>query len=134
MSPSNPAQRTVLAFIDALTRQADLDELGALLAPDVVSEELPNRLFPQGARRDRAAMLAGAVRGRSVVTDQRWSVEQIFGEGEDVALAFAWQGTLAVDAGSIPRGTTLRARCLGVFRVRDGQITSHRSYDCYEPW
>ncbi|MBI3941541.1 MAG: hypothetical protein HY326_00885 [Chloroflexi bacterium] len=34
----------------------------------VVQEELPNRLVPQGARRDLAALLEGAERGQKVMS------------------------------------------------------------------
>ena len=46
-------------FIAAVERGAT-DEVAALLAEDVLQEEFPNRLLPNGARRDRAAMLEAA--------------------------------------------------------------------------
>ena len=124
---------TVLAFIDALSANGGAEEIGAFFAEDVLSEELPNRLFPAGARRDKSAILAGAVRGRAVVAEQRLQVEQVVTEGATVVVAFTWSGTLRIDAGPMAAGTVLRARCLGVFEVHGGQITAHRSYDCYEP-
>lgn len=125
---------TVLAFIDALNRAAPIEEIGAFLAEDILYEELPNRLFDQGARRDRAAMLDGALRGRSLLSAQRFEVHGVLAEGDAVALELSWTGTLAVPLGSLPAGSTLRTRSGMFFTVRGGRIVHQRNYDCYDPF
>jgi ketosteroid isomerase-like protein len=53
--------------------------------------------------------------------------------GERVVTRAVWTGTLAIDAGSLPAGTELRADCCMVFTVREGRIAGQENYDCYHP-
>ena len=125
---------TVLRFFDVLRAQRSAEDLAALLDDALVSEELPNRLLPQGHTRDKAAMLAGFERGRSYVGDQTYTITQIVSEGDTVVVAFTWTGRVLVSAGPFQAGTALRAQCLGVFEVQRGRVVRHRTYDCYDPW
>ena len=50
---------TVRRYLAALSEQVTGDELGAYFHEDVEQFEHPNRLNPEGARRDKAALLAG---------------------------------------------------------------------------
>jgi ketosteroid isomerase-like protein len=51
-------------YLAAIQRGATGDALAQFFAPDVVQEEFPNRVVPDGKRRNLAAMLEGAERGR----------------------------------------------------------------------
>lgn len=112
------------------------DELGGLrfFADDVIQLEFPNRLLPNGASRDLAALRAGAERGRKVMTAQRFEVVNAIASGEQVAVEAIWTGTLAVPMGSIPAGGQMRARFAIFLTYRDGKIVRQHNYDCFDPW
>lgn len=112
------------------------DELGGLrfLADDVIQVEFPNRLMPNGATRDLAALREGAERGRKVMTAQRFEVLNAIASGDQVAVEALWTGTLAVPMGSIPVGGQMRARFAIFLTYRDGKIVRQHNYDCFDPW
>jgi ketosteroid isomerase-like protein len=100
----------------------------------VVQEEFPNRLMPNGAKRDLAAILEGALRGQQVLKSQRFEVLHAVESGDHLALEVQWTGVLAVAIGSIPAGGEMRAR-FGVFLdFREGKIARQRNYDCFDPF
>ncbi|HEY7642480.1 MAG TPA: nuclear transport factor 2 family protein [Steroidobacteraceae bacterium] len=112
------------------------DELAGLrfFADDVVQVEFPNRLVPNGATRDLAALRDAAVRGRKVMTAQRFEVVNAIASGEQVAVEATWTGTLAIPLGSIPAGGQMRARFAIFLSYRDGKIVRQHNYDCFDPW
>ena len=112
------------------------DELGGLrfFADDVIQIEFPNRLVPNGATRDLAALREGAERGRKVMTAQRFEVLNAIASGDQVAVEAIWTGTLAVPLGSIPAGGQMRARFAIFLTYRDGKIVRQHNYDCFDPW
>jgi ketosteroid isomerase-like protein len=121
-------------YLAAVQQGAIGDALAEFFAPQVVQEELPNRLSPRGARRDLAGLLEGAERGQKVLSSQRYEVRNRVAQGDLVALEVEWTGTLAVPFGDLPPGGTLRAH-LGIFlEFENGKIKAQRNYDCYEPW
>ncbi len=121
-------------YLAAIESGADFEELAAFLTEDVVQEEFPNRITPTTARRDLAAMREASVRGRKVVTSQRYEVLNAVAEGDTVVLEVQWSGTLAVPFGSIPAGGEMRARFAMFLEFRDGRIARQRNYDCFDPW
>ncbi len=119
------------AYLKAIEDRADAHRF---FAPDVVQEEFPNRLVPNGAKRDLAALKDGAEKGRKVMTAERYTVKNAVAQGDVVALEVLWEGTLAIPLGSLPVGGVVRAH-FGVFLTfRDGKIVQQHNYDCFEPW
>ena len=112
------------------------DELGGLrfFADDVIQVEFPNRLVPNGATRDLAALRDAAERGRKVVTAQRFEVLNAIASDNQVAVEAVWTGTLAVPLGSIPAGGQMRARFAIFLTYCDGKIVRQHNYDCFDPW
>ena len=112
------------------------DELGGLrfFADDVVQVEFPNRLVPNGATRDLAALRDAAERGRKVMTAQRFEIVNAIASGEQVAVEAIWTGTLAMPLGSIPAGGQMRARFAIFLTYREGKIVRQHNYDCFDPW
>jgi ketosteroid isomerase-like protein len=112
------------------------DELGGLrfFADNVIQIEFPNRLVPNGATRDLAALRDAAERGRQVMTAQRFEVVNALASGEQVAVEAIWTGTLAVSLGTIPAGGHMRARFAIFLTYRDGKIVRQHNYDCFDPW
>src|SRR5262245_31780550 len=101
-------QEIARRYLKALEKGKPEDILG-FFATDILQEEFPNRLTPQGAVRDLAAMREGAERGRKVMTAQRYEVLNAFSSGDQVALEVQWTGTLAVPFGNLPAGGQMRA-------------------------
>jgi hypothetical protein len=88
-------------YLDSLGSE-DPEQKLAYFADDVVQEEYPNRLVPNGATRDLDALREGARRGRAVMAAQRMEVLTAIASGSVVAVEALWVGTLAVPFGSIP--------------------------------
>jgi ketosteroid isomerase-like protein len=120
-------------YLEAIERGDPGDSL-AFFAEDVVQEEFPNRLLPQGARRDLAGLREAARRGRQVMAAQRYEVLNAVAGEDQVALEVQWTGTLAVPFGSLPAGGQMRARFAIFLEFRGGKIVRQRNYDCFEPW
>src|SRR5215831_16546224 len=97
-------------YFAALEGGATGEELAAFYAPEVVQEEFPNRLSPQGARRDLAAILEAAERGRKVMAAQRYEILHAVADGDRVAVEFRWSGTLAIPVGSLPARAEMKGR------------------------
>lgn len=121
-------------YFAALEAGATGAALAAFYAPDVVQEEFPNRFLAQGARRDLAAILEAAVRGQQAMSAQRYEIQSIVANGDQVAVEFRWVGTLAVPLGPLPAGSQMRGRFAMFLEFRDGRIVAQRNYDCFEPW
>jgi len=121
-------------YLAAMERGVTGDALAEFFTDDVVSIERPNRLAPDGATRDLAAMRAAAERGRRACTRQRYEVRTILAIGDRVAVEVEWIGTLAVPLGTIPAGGEMRAHFAAFYTLRGGRIAEIRNYDCFEPF
>jgi ketosteroid isomerase-like protein len=121
-------------YLAAIERGAVGDELAQFFAPEVVQEEFPNRVVPDGKRRKLAAILEAAERGQKVLTAQRFEVRSAVATGERVILEVLWVGTLAIPFGTIPAGGEMRAYSAIFLEFRAGKIVAQRNYDCFEAW
>jgi ketosteroid isomerase-like protein len=110
------------------------EALAAFYAPEVVQEELPNRLNPHGVRRDLAAILDAAQRGQKVMASQRYEILHAVADGDCVAVEFRWSGTLAVPVASLAAGAQMRGHFACFLEFRDGRIVAQRNYDCFDLW
>lgn len=124
----------VRKYLDAIEQGAEGETLAAFFTEDVVQEEFPNRLVPNGARRDLAGLQEAAVRGKKGVRSQRYEVRNIVAMGHYVAVEAFWIGTLAIPFGALQAGDEMRAYIAFFVELRDGRIAAQRSYDCFEPW
>ena len=121
-------------YLAALSSGATADALEQFLAPDIVQEEFPNRITPNGARRDLAALKEGRARGLTVLRSEYYELTNAVGHGEQLALEVTWSGTVRDTIGPFAAGQVLRAR-LGIFmEFRDGRIVRQHNYDCIDPW
>lgn len=125
---------TTRRYLTALEAGATGDALTAFFTPDVVVEEFPNRISPNGSRRDLSAILEAAVRGRQLMRSQRYEIIRTMASGDTVALEARWTGVLAVPLGTLPAGAEMRDRFAAFIEFRDGRIARQRTYDCFEPW
>ena len=121
-------------YLQAVEGFAAGDALAAFYTADAVQEELPNRLTPQGARRDLRAILAAAERGQRALSSQRFELLDAVASADRVAAEVKWTGTVAVAIGALPVGGELRARFAMFLEIRDGRIANQRNYDCFYPF
>jgi ketosteroid isomerase-like protein len=124
----------VRRYLDALEHGMTSSAVGDFFTPDVVQEEFPNRLIPQGARRTMADLRAAAERGGKAMSSQSFKLLHAVASGDHVACEVQWRGTLAVPYGSLPAGGEMRARFAIFLDIRDGKIAAQRNYDCFDPW
>jgi ketosteroid isomerase-like protein len=134
MSMESDNVATARRYLQAIEAGSTGADLAAFFTPDVVQEEFPNRLVPQGARRDLAALLQGAEQGQRVVARQHYEVRNVLATGDQVALEVLWTATLAVPVGSLPARGEMRAHFAVFLEFRDGKIAGQRNYDCFDPF
>lgn len=127
-------QELTRRYFAALERGATGEALAALYDPDVIQEELPNRLMPNGAKRGLAEILAAADRGQSALTGHRYELLSVIVDGPRAAVEFIWSGVLVVPLGSMAAGSVMRGRFASFLEFRDGRVVAQRSYDCFDPW
>lgn len=123
----------VREYLAALSRQAVGEELGRFFHENVEQIEYPNLLNPEGAHRDKAALLVGAENGRRATEDHRYELRSIVVNGHKVAAEVEWSCTLKVPLGKLGRGDSVRAALSMFMELEDGKIRSLRNYDCFYP-
>lgn len=102
--------------------------------PEVTQREFPNRLVPNGATRNLAALAEARVRGMRAVENEQYEILNAVEQGERLALEVLWTARLLVPLGTLAVGDTLRAH-FGVFlRYREGRILEQHNYDCFDPF
>lgn len=125
---------TVRRYLAALSEQVTGEELGRFFHDQVEQIEYPNRLTPEGAKRDKAALFAGAESGKRVTSNQRYEVKSIVAAGDLIAAEVEWSCTLEVPLGKLASGDTMRAHLAMFITLEDGRIRSLRNYDCFDPF
>jgi ketosteroid isomerase-like protein len=121
-------------YLAAIEAGATGDELAAFFAPDVIQQEFPNRLNPDGTTRGLKEILEGAERGQKVLRSQRYEILHAVTSGEHVGLEVQWTGILAIPLAGLPPGGVMRARFAVFLDYREGKIAQQRNYDCFDPW
>jgi len=123
-------------LVRSLFRAIETGAVGSALReyydPTAEQIEHPSMMRPTGGRRPLADILAASEFGARMIADQRYEVLTVVDDGERLATEFTWTGTLLIDAGDIPAGTSLVAHIAAFFVFRDGRILTQSSYDCYE--
>lgn len=124
----------VRRYLKALEDGGTGAALAGFFTDDLIQIEHPNRLKPNGDRRDREAMKRDAGTGAKILARQRYDVVNALEEGDRVAIEVRWEGEMALDAGPLKAGTTLVVHSAMFFTFRDGRIASQRNFDCVEPF
>jgi ketosteroid isomerase-like protein len=125
---------TARSYLAALEKGEAGEALAHFFTDDVVQEEFPNRLSPDGIRRDLDAILDSAARGARILSAQRYRILGEVAADDHVALEVDWTGTLAMPLAGLPVGGMMRARFAVFLHFRDGRIARQRNYDCFFPW
>ena len=114
--------------------QGEFSDLDGLYSPQMVFEQFPNRIYPQGVRSSVAEMAQSFAKGRTLLTRQSYQIRNEVVGGNTVALEVLWTGVLAVPFGSLAAGSEMRAHFAMFLDFEDGKIISQRNYDCFDPW
>jgi len=109
-------------------------EIEPLLTEDILVEQLPNRIYPQGLRADRALLLESFEKGRKLLSQQTYEIKNAVANDNVASVEVLWTGTLAVGFGRLAVGSQMRCHSAIFFEFKDGKIASQRNYDCFEPW
>lgn len=134
MTDENRNVAQVRDYLRAIEAGATGETLAAFYAPHATQIEWPNRLNPKGQTSDLASLLARAEKGRHLLSSQRYDVQAILADGDQVALHALWEGVLAVPVGTLAAGDRMRAHMAVFFTLADGRIVTQHSFDCFEAW
>jgi ketosteroid isomerase-like protein len=121
-------------YIRAIESGATGEVLARFLAPDVTITEMPNRVAPHGSVSDLAKALDAARRGQQLFIRQTYTITNILGDGDRVALEMDWTGVTAVQIQDLPPNSELRDHVAVFLQFRDGRVSEQRHYDCFEAW
>jgi predicted ester cyclase len=110
------------------------ENLARFFDPEVMLEEFPNRLSPQGRRSGLAQALEAAERGQKLLAGQSYEIHSVIENGERLALEVTWIGTLKIPVENLPAGSQMRARFAVFLEFRNARIVAQRNYDCFDPW
>lgn len=132
---SSPAENldTVRTYLKTI-EDGMFSNLAGLFTPDVLMEQLPNRIYPQGLRASISQMSEAFEKGRKLLSRQTYQIKKAIADRESVALEVLWTGTLAIPFGSLSAGSEMRCYSAMFFEFQDGKIARQRNYDCFEPW
>ena len=133
MSTSADSLQIVRRYLKAIEDGISVD-VEDLLTPDVIMEQLPNRIYPQGVRGNRAQMAECFAKGRKLLSSQTYEIKRAVVQDGSVAVEVLWTGTLALGFGNLAAGSQMRCHSAMFFQFQDGKIASQRNYDCFEPW
>jgi ketosteroid isomerase-like protein len=132
ISSSNVARAR--EYLEAVASGESFDKVFDFYAPDLVIQEFPNRIAPQGRVRQASGIRAAYEQGRKIMGSQTYTVQRIIESGDEVAVELEWTGILAAPVMSLPAGSEMKAFVAMFLTFRDGKIISQRNYDCYPPF
>ena len=121
-------------YLQAIESLGPLEDVAAFFGPDVVFEEFPNRIAPQGRNRRAGDLSAAYQKGQQLLRSQTYAVQRILEAGDEVAVELEWTGVLAIPVMNLPAGSEMKAFVAMFLTFRDGKIISQRNYDCYPPF
>src|ERR1700739_1366327 len=132
MTSSNIARAR--QYLEAVGAGESIEKMFEFYADDVVIQEFPNRIAPQGRTRGTADIRAAYEQGRKIMRSQTYRVQRAVESGDEVAIELEWSGVLAVPVMRLAAGSEMKAFVAMFLSFRDGKIVSQRNYDCYPPF
>jgi ketosteroid isomerase-like protein len=124
----------VRSYLEAVEHGMSGKVLAAFYTEDALQIEMPNRLNANGGSSDLTTLLKRAEQASVLLQRQSCEIQSIVAQGACVAVEATWIGVLAIAAGSLAAGSSMKAHFAIFFELRDGRIYRQRNYDCFEPW
>ena len=122
------AARRLLAAIET----GDEATLRGIYAQDAVQVEHPNRLKPNGDRREVDKMMADLKRGKALLRSEHYDVLEAVASGDLVALQVKWTGVVNLPIGSLQPGDSMLCES-GIFlKFQGDRVVEQHNYDCFE--
>ena len=121
-------------YLWAVASMGSFEKVAEFYSPDVVIQEFPNRVAPQGRVRRATDLPAAYEKGRQILQSQTYKVQRVFEAGDEVAIELEWSGILSVPLMSLAVASEMRAFIAMFLTFRNGKIVSQRNYDCYLPF
>ncbi len=124
----------VRTYLKALQGGESGDSLRRFFTADVRQVEMPNALNRQGQESDLERILQRSQQGVKILKSQRYEIVSEVARDDRVAVEARWSGVLALDMGTLPAGTEMKASFAIFFHFNEGRIAMQRNYDCFDPW
>jgi ketosteroid isomerase-like protein len=121
-------------YLKTIEADAPVEELLAYYSEAVEQIEYPNRLVPQGTKRNLSDLKEGFLKGKKLLASQTYDIQRSYVVGNTVILETIWTAKLAVSLGPIPSGGEMKAYFAQFIEFDDGKIIRQRTYDCFEPF
>lgn len=121
-------------YLQAVASLGSFENVADFYSSEVVIEEFPNRIAPQGRVRRAGDLRAAYEQGRQILRSQTYNVQRILEAGDEVAVELEWSGILAIPVMDLPAGSEMKAFVAMFLTFRNGKIVSQRNYDCYLPF
>ena len=120
MAPSNAS--LVRQYLKAVESLGPLEDVAAFYGPDVIFQEFPNRIAPQGRVRRAGDLSAAYQKGQQLLQSQTYAVQRIIEAGDEVAVELEWIGILAIPVMNLPAGSEMKAFVAMFLTFREGKI------------
>lgn len=121
-------------YLRAIEEGKTVEELAIYYSESVEQVEYPNRLMPNGAKRNLNELKEASLRGKKVIASQTYDIQKSYVMGNTVILETIWTAQIAVPIGQIPDGGQMKAYFAQFIEFEDGKIIRQRTYDCFEPF
>ncbi len=121
-------------YLKAIEENKTGDELAIYYSESVEQIEYPNRLIPDGVKRNIHDLKEASLRGKNLILSQSYDIQKSYVVGNTVILETIWTAQLAVPLGHIPSGGQMKAYFAQFIEFEDGKIVRQRTYDCFEPF
>lgn len=136
MTTTEPQDILTIAinYLRAIEADVPVEELITYYFEAVEQIEYPNRLVPQGAKRNLNDLKEAFLRGKKLLISQTYDIQKSYVVENTVILETIWTAKLAVPVGQIPSGGELKAYFAQFIEFENGKIICQRTYDCFEPF
>ena len=121
-------------YLQAVASLGPPEAVSGFFTPDAIFREFPNRIAPNGRVRSAADSHAAYEMGRKILKSQKYEVQRVVEDGDELAVELEWTGVLAVSVMDLPAGTEMKAFVAMFLTFREGKIAEQRNYDCYPPF
>jgi len=119
-------------FIKAVENRKSFDELCQFYHPDILQIEYPNSITKKIKIRALQDLKNAAEQGRQVLREEQYEILNSYVCDQTVILEVIWTGISAVDIGTAPARTKIKAYFTQFFEFKDNKIFRQRNYDCFE--
>ncbi|HEY9600127.1 MAG TPA: nuclear transport factor 2 family protein [Allocoleopsis sp.] len=116
-------------YLKAIEEGKTADELASYYSESVEQIEYPNRLLPNGAKRNLKDLKEALLRGKNVIITQNYDIQKSYVIGNTVILETIWTATVAVPIGQIPPGGQMKAYFAQFIEFNNGKIVHQRTYN-----